>query len=118
MPHRCTAASQERKAAEADARAREVRLQRALEEVEKYKALLSDVKAGERDLKDASKEDVRRLQTDNRKLERQKAELVVAFKKQLKLIDVLKRQKVHLEAARCLQFSEEEFMRLLDLGHA
>ncbi len=33
-------------------------------------------------------------------------------------LQVLKRQKVHLEAARALQFSEEEFMKTLEMGAA
>lgn len=111
-------AEKERRAAEAEVRARDVRLQRALEEVERYKQLLSDVRAQERDARGAAQSDAGRLAGEVRKLERQRTELVAAFKKQMKLIEVLRRQKVHLEAARSLQFAEEEFIKTLDMGAA
>ncbi|CDQ61896.1 unnamed protein product [Oncorhynchus mykiss] len=56
------------------------------------------------------------LKAKNKKLEKQKAELIVGCKKQLKLIDTLKRQKMHLEAAKMLSFTEEGFMKALDWG--
>lgn len=70
------------------------------------------------------KKNYEKLVQDNKKLLKQKQELLNAFKKQLKLIDILKRQKVkscqkvlipklHIEAAKKLQFTEEEFSKIL-----
>ncbi len=91
-----------------------VRLQRALEEVDKLKATITKLKI---ELRDGEKD--RRTERDKldqrcKRLERQKAEVLAAFRKQMKLIDILKRQKVHMEAARLLNFTEEEFMRVVN----
>jgi hypothetical protein len=94
----------------------EVRLNRALEEVEKYKSSLQKAKSESKDSSDQERKKAERLASENKRLEKQKSELMAAFKKQLKLIDILKRQKMHIEAAKLLSFSEEEFVKALDWG--
>uniref|UniRef100_A0A8C2VP00 Testis expressed 9 n=1 Tax=Chinchilla lanigera TaxID=34839 RepID=A0A8C2VP00_CHILA len=76
--------------------ATEVRLNRALEEAEKYKLELSKLKQNNKDIATEEHKKIEVLKSENKKLEKQKAELMIGFKKQLKLIDVLKRQKVSL----------------------
>ena len=74
--------------------ATEVRLNRALEEVERLKSELQKARQSSRDTTDHEKKRVDQLVAENRRLEKQKSELMAGFKKQLKLIDILKRQKV------------------------
>ncbi|XP_020837118.1 testis-expressed protein 9 [Phascolarctos cinereus] len=95
----------------------EVRLNRALEDVEKYKLELSKLKQSNKDLANEEHKKIEGLKTENKKLEKQKGELLTGFKKQLKLIDILKRQKMHIEAAKMLSFTEEEFMKALEWGN-
>lgn len=136
---------------------KETQLKRAIETIERQKAQLSELQQQSQacicwdvvrinlcvgwnySLQGGSQETAGKLeQAENRikLLERQKSDLLAAFRKQMKLIDVLKRQKVrscrfrhpffhlnfmciwlfqiHLEAAQLLAFTEEEFMKAID----
>ncbi|XP_032905974.1 testis-expressed protein 9 [Amblyraja radiata] len=97
--------------------ATEVRLNRALEETDKYKAELNKVKQSNKDITNQEKLTIEQLKLENKKLEKQKNELMTGFKKQMKLIDILKRQKMHVEAAKLLSFTEEEFIKALEWGN-
>eukprot|EP00928_Gymnodinium_smaydae_P019915 TRINITY_DN17677_c0_g1_i1.p1 TRINITY_DN17677_c0_g1~~TRINITY_DN17677_c0_g1_i1.p1 ORF type:complete len:317 (-),score=109.41 TRINITY_DN17677_c0_g1_i1:3-953(-) len=106
----------QRKRAEADCSKQEAKLNRLAEECDKYKAQLKEHRSDDKDRAVADRRETDRLTSEVRKLERQRAELVAAFKKQMKLIEVLKRQRAHVEAARVLSFTEDEFIRVLELG--
>lgn len=101
---------------EAEVSSKEARLSRATEDLERQKLLVKDSTAQDRDRAAAERREQERLGNEVRKLERQRTELVNAFKKQMRLIEVLKRQRAHMEAARVLSFTEEEFIRILELG--
>ena len=93
-----------------------VRLNRAQEELESSKRNVSRSRQSNSDTSGEMRRQLETTQAQNKLLTAQRKELLDAFKKQLQLIDILKRQKMHVEAARVLQFSEEEFVRALDWG--
>jgi len=104
------------KAQQNNAGASEVRLNRALEEIEKLKSDVMKAKSSSKENQQEEKKRVDSLMAENRKLEKQKSDLIQGFRKQARLIDILKRQKMHLEAAKMLQFTEEEFVKALEWG--
>ena len=69
------------------------------------KAMEKNSKKGE-DLVDTSKRD-----------EKQLNDLFLAIKKQMQLIDVLKKQKVHLMASTIFKYCEEDFTKLLEINN-
>ena len=70
---------------------KEAKLNRAMEEVEKLKLQLREAKIEETGKNESIRRDLDRMAEENKKLERQRNELLQAFKKQMKMIDVLKR---------------------------
>jgi len=104
------------KAQQSNVGATEVRLNRALEEIEKLKSDVTKAKSSSKENQQDEKKRLDSLMAENRKLEKQKSDLIQGFRKQARLIDVLKRQKMHLEAAKMLQFTEEEFVKALEWG--
>ena len=101
---------------EAEQQARSVRLSRALQECQKFKNNLVKATSDTKENGLESRKEKDDLIKQIKLLERQKGEILSAFKKQSQLIDVLKRQKIHAEASRLISFREEEFMKVLDWG--
>jgi len=108
------------KQSEAEVKTKDGQLKRALESIAKLKEQVKTAGASASSIvaaNSASSEDsaaasasVARIKV----LEKQRNDLIAAFRKQMKLIDILKRQKMHIEASRLLAFTEEEFMKTLD----
>ena len=100
----------------AEQRSKDIRLNRALEELERTRSMLKRLKEEKDATGVSSRAETQKLAAENMRLRKRQSELILAFKKQAKLIDVLKRQKLHVEAATLLSFTEEEFSKTLELG--
>jgi len=84
--------------------------------VEKYKRLLSDARGKEGEGTEQVRRQLDAALLEKKRLAKQKAELLAGFKKQMRLIDVLKRQVIHLQAAKMLALTEQDFTRALEIG--
>ena len=49
-------------------------------------------------------------------LQKQRSELFVVIKKQMKLIDILKQQRAHVEATALLNIKERDFLKEVSIG--
>lgn len=92
----------------------EVRLNRALEENERMKNELKMVKQEEKQVKESHKKDLTELTRTLQQVEKHKNELLAAYKKQIQLVDNLKRQKLYIEGLKLDQMCENEFIRILN----
>ncbi|ETW07616.1 hypothetical protein, variant 3 [Aphanomyces invadans] len=88
------------------AKVAEVRLNEGTEELRALKKELEDEKTNQGGLA-VPRHEHERLLNEHQRLEKHKAELIAAFKQQIHLIDVLKRQKIHLEVSKCTDFSTD-----------
>ncbi|KAM7344687.1 uncharacterized protein ACRADG_011310 isoform 2-T3 [Cochliomyia hominivorax] len=92
----------------------EKRLFRANEELESMRNTLSEMKNAEREQQEAMRVEAETKDKQIKSLKKQRADLLNAYKKQLYLIDNLKRQNVCLEQAKMLEFEEKEFAKVLE----
>ena len=94
----------------------EMKLKRSLESMEKYKAMMKNIKSMKDEDNGLYKEKKNEYEKKINGLIKQRDNLILGFKKQNQLIQLLKRQIVHLEASRLLDFEEDEFLKVLDWG--
>ena len=108
-----------RKEFDAESKSKDAKLNRCLAEMERLKEQLAKVKSGGATGGPALEElnrEVTSLRLGNKKLLQQRQDLLAGFKKQQKLIEILKKQKLHMELAKMLNFTEEEFAKSLEMG--
>lgn len=98
----------------ADQKSRQLRLERALSQVSKYEKALEAAKLSKSSIDadhSGTNKERRELQSLVHRLETQRRELVFAIKKQQAYIGILKRQKIHADASKLLDLTEEKFIK-------
>lgn len=92
----------------------ERRLSKAAEDLDQARQSAAAARASEADVVRMHKADQRHAESQLKTMSDQRAGLIAAYKKQLYLLDNLKRQNVCLEQAKLLDFVERDFVRMLD----
>ncbi|KAK2945049.1 hypothetical protein BLNAU_20062 [Blattamonas nauphoetae] len=106
--------AKEHRTSSVSASAKENKMNRAFEEAEGLKQQLKSLENEKRELVSKARTQEEAFRSELRSFQKQKTELILAFRKQQKLIDVLKRQKMHLEASKLFSFTEDEFNKLIE----
>ena len=89
------------------AKKKDERMQTLQDQCTKYKEEFESLKQGECD-------NEKRVAFLN--LQKQRSELLVVIKKQMKLIDILKQQRAHVEATALLNIAERDFIKEVNIG--
>jgi len=93
---------------------REDKLSHALKQVERLKTSIADGQNCKSETDTVVKKERDDMLATISNLEKEKRELLTVVTTQMKLLDIIKRQKVHLEASRMLSFTEDEFFKILE----
>ena len=93
---------------------RETRIRKLQDQCKAYKEQLESLKLQQNG---QDEDGINKQGTEKviKNLVQQRGELLKVVKKQMKLIDILKKQRVHVEAAASLKISEKDFMKELQL---
>lgn len=92
----------------------DIRLNRSLEDNEKLRNTVKCLNIEEKELRNQIRKSDEEKRLAIKKLEKQRSDLIQAFKRQTLLVGNLKKQNACLAASGKIQFTEEEFARLLD----
>jgi hypothetical protein len=95
----------------------QILLEKALEDCKQHKVKMTEhVQAEYKARDEIHQQQLVSLTSRVKALERQRSDFLAAFKGQSRYIDILQRQKLHAEAAVLLNFTEEEFTKVMETG--
>jgi hypothetical protein len=108
---------------EQETKTKDAKLNRALAELERTKEMAAKTRGGGGGggggggaAGDEQTRELAALKAANKKLLSQRADLLTGFRRQARLVELLRKQKLHVEMAKMLQFAEDEFARSIDMG--